>query len=72
LTGFSPRKAALTVYVMPGYRDMAEKLSRLGKHKIGKSCLYIRRLGNIDMDVLDEIVMDGLNYMRAHYETFEA
>ena len=72
MTGFSPRKAALTVYVMPGYGDMAEKLSRLGKHKIGKSCLYITRLGNIDMDVLDEIVMDGLTYMRTHYETSDA
>ncbi len=72
MTGFSPRKAALSIYIMPGYRDMSEKLARLGKHKTGKSCLYINKLADIDMDVLEEIVLDGLKYMRAKYETFES
>jgi len=71
MTGFSPRKTALTCYIMPGYRDMSEKLARLGKHKIGKSCLYINKLADIDMDVLEEIVLDGIAYMRANYETFD-
>ena len=71
LTGFSPRKAALSVYIMPGYRDMSEKLERLGKHKTGKSCLYINKLVDVDIGVLEEIVMDGLTYMRANYETFD-
>jgi len=71
LTGFSPRKSALTIYIMPGYRDMADKLARLGKHKTGKSCLYLTKLSNADMDVLAEIVADGLAYMRAHYTTFD-
>jgi len=39
VTGFSPRKASMSIYIMPGYRDMSDKLERLGKHKIGKSCL---------------------------------
>jgi hypothetical protein len=71
LTGFSPRKSALTVYVMPGYRDMSDKLARLGKHKTGKSCLYINKLADVDLDVLEEIVRDGLAYMQANYETFD-
>lgn len=71
LTGFSPRKTALTIYVMPGYQDMSEKLKRLGKHKTGKSCLYISKLNDIDMDVLEEIVTDGLSYMRKNYQTWD-
>ena len=73
LTGFSPRKAGQSLYVMPGYRfgDMQEKLSRLGKHKLGKACLYVNKLADIDIEVLEEIVRDGLDYMYANYETFE-
>lgn len=71
LAGFSPRKANLSVYILPGYRDMSDKLARLGKHKTGKSCLYINRLANIDMGVLEEIVLDGLAYMRRAYETWD-
>lgn len=71
MTGFSPRKQNLTVYIMPGYRydSMKEKLSRLGKHKLGKSCLYINKLADVDMDVLEEIVLEGLSYMRENYQT---
>ncbi|MEM8920553.1 MAG: DUF1801 domain-containing protein [Pseudomonadota bacterium] len=71
LTGFSPRKSSLTVYVMPGYRDLAEPLSRLGKHKLGKSCLYINKLSDVEMDVLEEIVREGVAYMRSNYETWD-
>ena len=73
LTGFSPRKSAMTVYIMPGYRfpEMQDKLSRLGKHKLGKSCLYIGKLADIDMQVLREIVEDGVRYMRDNYETWD-
>ena len=70
ITGFSPRQAALTVYIMPGYRDLSDKLARLGKHKTGKSCLYINKLADIDMIVLEEIVGDGIAYMEANYETW--
>jgi hypothetical protein len=71
LTGFSPRKSALTIYIMPGYRDMSDKLARLGKHKTGKSCLYINKLADIDLAVLEDIISDGVAYMRANYETFD-
>lgn len=70
ITGFSPRKAGLTIYIMPGYRNMLEKLARLGKHKVGKSCVYINKLADIDMDVLEEMVRDGIGYMEANYETW--
>ena len=71
ITGFSPRKAALSVYIMPGYQDMSEHLQRLGKHKIGKSCLYINKLDDIDMGVLADMVQEGVKYIRAHYSTWE-
>tara|TARA_B110000858_G_scaffold3502_1_gene4054 strand:- start:24742 stop:25164 length:423 start_codon:yes stop_codon:yes gene_type:complete len=59
-TGFAPRAQNLTVYIMPGYQDFSEELSRLGKHKLGKSCLYIKRLADIDQIVLREIIEKGL------------
>jgi len=73
LTGFSPRKSNLVFYIMPGYRaeEMQEMLGRLGKHKIGKSCLYVNKLDDIDMDVLEEIVLDGLADMRKKYQTWD-
>ncbi len=59
-TGFSPRKANLSIYIMPGYQDYSEILSRLGKHKLGKSCLYVNKLADIDLDVLRELISAGL------------
>lgn len=71
ITGFSPRAKALSVYIMPGYRDMSEKLQRLGKHKTGQSCLYINKLEDIDQAVLEDIILDGVAYMRANYQTWD-
>ncbi|MCG6904687.1 MAG: DUF1801 domain-containing protein [Rhodobacter sp.] len=59
-TGFSPRKASLSIYIMPGYGDLGALLDRLGKHKTGRSCLYINKLADIDEDVLREIIRTGL------------
>mgnify|MGYP000542093763 CR=1 FL=1 len=59
-TGFSPRKANMVLYIMPGYADMGEMLARVGKHKIGKSCLYLTQLKNNDLDVVEEIIRFGL------------
>ena len=59
-TGFSPRKANLSIYIMPGYRDYSAILGRLGKHKVGKSCLYINKLNDIDLGVLEELIRAGL------------
>jgi hypothetical protein len=60
-TGFSPRKANLSIYILPGYADFGAILSRLGKHKIGKSCLYVNKLADIDLDVLEELIRAGLD-----------
>jgi hypothetical protein len=56
LTGFSPRKQNLTLYIMPGFSDFKELLSRLGKHKTGKGCLYIKKLAEVDLPVLQELI----------------
>jgi len=66
-TGFSPRKASLSIYIMPGYHDYADILRRLGKHKIGKACLYVNKLSDIDMDVLEELVRAGLRDLNAKW-----
>lgn len=71
LTGFSPRKSALSLYVMSGFDKRADKLRRLGKHKVGRSCLYVNKLSDIDMDVLKEIIQDDLAHMRDKYETWD-
>ncbi len=59
-TGFAPRKAKLSIYIMPGYADFGGILARLGKHTKGKSCLYLNKLEDADMDVLAELVRAGL------------
>jgi hypothetical protein len=59
-TGFSPRKANLSLYIMPGYQDFGEILERLGKHKTGVACLYINKLADVDLSVVGEIIRAGL------------
>ena len=59
-TGFAPRKAKLSIYIMPGYADFAPILSRLGKHRTGKSCLYLNKLTDADLEVLAELIRAGL------------
>ncbi|MGH1355217.1 MAG: DUF1801 domain-containing protein [Thalassovita sp.] len=59
-TGFSPRKSNLSIYIMPGYQDYSAILERLGKHKLGKSCLYVNKLADIDQGVLQELIQAGL------------
>lgn len=60
-TGFAPRKAKLSIYIMPGYADFEEILGRLGKHSKGKACVYLNKLEDADMDVLAELVRAGLD-----------
>ena len=65
LTGFAPRKQALTVYIMAGFDDYDALMARLGKHTTGKSCLYIKRLDDVDLDVLRELVRRSVDHMAA-------
>lgn len=60
-TGFAPRKANLVVYIMPGYANFGALLDRLGKHKLGKSCLYLNKLADVDEAVLAELIRAGLD-----------
>lgn len=64
LTGFSPRKQSLTLYIMPGFSRYAALMKRLGKHRTGKSCLYINRLDDVDLDVLEELVAASVEHLR--------
>lgn len=67
-TGFSPRKAEISIYIMPGYQDYGSILARLGPHRLGKSCLYIRRLDRIDTGVLAELIRAGLDDLGRMWE----
>ena len=64
ITGFSPRKQALTLYIMAGFGRYDELLSQLGKYKTGKSCLYIKNLEDVDKKVLKDLVQSSVQYMR--------
>ena len=69
LTGFSPRKQNLSVYIMAGFDKYEELLKDLGKHKTGKSCLYIKRLSEINTDVLTELIKASYNYYNHKYNS---
>lgn len=66
-TGFSPRARELVVYAVGGFPRHQEIMDRLGKYKNGKSCLYIKKLSDVDIDVLEELIVDSLAYMREKY-----
>ena len=66
-TGFSPRKAELVLYVLTGAAGQQARLARLGKHRTGKSCLYIKRLADVDEAVLEELVAEALAYVDEKY-----
>ena len=64
LAGFAPRKRELTLYLMAGFERSEELLAKLGKHKTGKSCLYIKRLADVDPTVLKELVSASVRHMK--------
>ena len=67
VTGFSPRKKSLTVYIMPGFSGFPELMERLGKYKTSVSCLYINKLEDVDLGVLEELIRGGVDTMRERY-----
>lgn len=67
LTGFSPRKANLTIYVMAGFDRYDELMGRLGRFKTGKSCLYVKRLADVDGGVLRELIAASVEHVRRTY-----
>ena len=66
-TGFAPRKRALTLYIMAGFAQYEALLGRLGKFTTGKSCLYVKRLADVDMGVLRELVAHSVQAIREKY-----
>jgi len=69
ITGFSPRKQALTIYIMAGFSHFDILMKKLGKYKTGKSCLYIKRLSDIDEKVLQKLIDGSVKRMRKAYKT---
>lgn len=67
LTGFSPRKQNLTVYIIPGFKDYADLLKKLGPHKTSVSCLYITNFSAIHKPTLKTIIRKSVAYMKKHY-----
>jgi predicted CopG family antitoxin len=63
ITGFSPRKNDLTIYIMSGFEHFPDLMRRLGKYKTGKSCLYIKKLDDVDLNVLKELVEKSVEKM---------
>ena len=66
-SGFSPRKQNLSLYILAGFDRCEELLGQLGKYKNGKSCLYIKRLSDVDEQILRQLVGDSLEWMKKHY-----
>ena len=67
LAGFAPRKSNLTLYIMSGFAAYDGLMKKLGKHKTGKSCLYVKRLSDVDLEVLRDLVDQSVAHMRATY-----
>ena len=69
VVGFSPRKQNLVLYIMPGFDDYADLLASLGKHSVGKSCLYIKQLSDIDVKVLEKLIKASVKFVKAKHPT---
>ena len=64
LTGFSPRKQSLSLYIMAGFDTYDDLLGRLGKHRKGAACLYVNKLADVDMDVLRELIEESFEHAK--------
>jgi hypothetical protein len=69
MLGFSPRKAAISLYVFTGLQEHRHLLDNLGKYKMGKACIYIKQLSDIDEKVLKTIMKESIRYLKATYST---
>jgi len=67
LTGFSPRKTSLSLYIMAGFDRYEDLLEKLGKYKTGKSCLYVKKLADVDRNILRELISASVQHMRETY-----
>jgi hypothetical protein len=67
LVGFSPRARQISLYIMAGFERYEEIMQRLGTYKTGKSCLYIKRLDDVDRDALRELIEESVQHMKRRY-----
>lgn len=68
ITGFSPRKQNLTLYIMAGFSANDDLMKKLGKYKTGKSCLYVKSLDDIDMKVLEKLITESVKFMKKKFK----
>jgi Domain of unknown function (DU1801) len=68
ITGFSPRKQNLTLYILSGFERREDLMKKLGKYETGKSCLYVKKLADIDLKVLEKLISESVAYMTSRYK----
>ena len=68
LVGFSPRKAAISLYVYMGTKEQEQMLEGLGKFKMGKGCIYVKKLADINQDVLKELMRETIDFLQTKYK----
>lgn len=68
MVGFSPRKSAISLYVFTGKNEHIHLLKNLGKYKMGKACIYINKLSDINIEALKTLIQESLAYLRSKYE----
>ena len=69
LTGFSPRKQSLTIYIMTGFDRYPLLMDKIGKYKTGKSCLYVKKLEDINLEVLKDVIRQSVDHMNRKYNS---
>jgi hypothetical protein len=70
LIGYAVRKSQITIYSMRGYKSMDGLLAKLGKYKASGSCLHIKKLADIDLKVLEQVVKESVEYMKKNYKVY--
>ncbi len=68
LVGFSPRKAAISLYVYMGAKEQEQLLGTLGKFKMGKGCIYVKKLADIDQEVLKKMMSETIRFLKEKYK----
>lgn len=67
-SGFSMRKSGPVLYIIPGYQDYSAMLEKLGPHKLGKSCLYLKSLQDIDLEIVGKLIRVGIKDLKKNYD----
>jgi len=67
LTGFSPRKEAISIYLTAGFIHLSPLMEKLGKYKTGKGCLYVKKIEDIDLKVLEQLIRASIEYLKKLY-----